>query len=177
MDPTEAIPMSATALKHDKKAFAHIWFLVEPNSNHTHSSDAQVHAPSVPATSSHLQLCLPHTVAKSYHTVITFKPSSRLLCVLHPNLSHSCTFCACHTHNCALCISTRSLAASALFVQSQHRNSCPIHIKHILCISQHVASIQVQTDTFAFSASCHPPCYSLKFSDQGVLSLRGCIGI
>jgi len=32
VDPTEAIPMSATALKRDKKAYAYIWLLVEPNS-------------------------------------------------------------------------------------------------------------------------------------------------
>ena len=32
VDPTEAIPTSATALKRDKKAYAYIWFLVEPNS-------------------------------------------------------------------------------------------------------------------------------------------------
>ena len=31
MDPTEAIPMAAAALRHDKKAYTHIWFLVEPN--------------------------------------------------------------------------------------------------------------------------------------------------
>jgi hypothetical protein len=32
MDPTEAIPMSATALSYDKKAYTYIWFLVEPSS-------------------------------------------------------------------------------------------------------------------------------------------------
>jgi len=32
INPTEAIPMSAAALKHDKKAYAYIWFLVEPSS-------------------------------------------------------------------------------------------------------------------------------------------------
>jgi hypothetical protein len=32
VDPTKATPTSATNLKCDKKAYAHIWFLVEPNS-------------------------------------------------------------------------------------------------------------------------------------------------
>jgi hypothetical protein len=32
VDPTEAMPTSATALKRDKKAYAYIWFLVEPSS-------------------------------------------------------------------------------------------------------------------------------------------------
>ena len=32
VDPTEAIPTSTAALKRDKKAYAYIWFLVEPNS-------------------------------------------------------------------------------------------------------------------------------------------------
>jgi len=40
-----------------------------------------------------------------------------------------------------------------------------------------MASIQIQMDTFPFSASRHPPCFSLRFSDQDVSSLRGCIGI
>jgi hypothetical protein len=31
VDPTEAVPTSATALKCDKKAYAYIWFLVEPD--------------------------------------------------------------------------------------------------------------------------------------------------
>ena len=31
VDPTEAIPTSTAALKRDKKAYAYIWFLVEPN--------------------------------------------------------------------------------------------------------------------------------------------------
>jgi hypothetical protein len=31
MNPTEAILTSATALKHDEKAYAYIWFLTEPN--------------------------------------------------------------------------------------------------------------------------------------------------
>jgi len=31
IDPTEAAPTSVANLKHDKKAYAHIWFLVEPN--------------------------------------------------------------------------------------------------------------------------------------------------
>jgi hypothetical protein len=31
VDPTEAISTSAAALRHDKKAYAYIWFLVEPN--------------------------------------------------------------------------------------------------------------------------------------------------
>jgi len=29
IDPTEAAPTSVANLKHDKKAYAHIWFLVE----------------------------------------------------------------------------------------------------------------------------------------------------
>ena len=32
VDPADAIPTAAAALKRDKKAYAHIWFLVEPNS-------------------------------------------------------------------------------------------------------------------------------------------------
>jgi hypothetical protein len=31
VDPTEGAPMLAASIKHDKKAYAHIWFLVEPN--------------------------------------------------------------------------------------------------------------------------------------------------
>ena len=31
IDPAEAAPTSATNLKRDKKAYVHIWFLVEPN--------------------------------------------------------------------------------------------------------------------------------------------------
>ena len=31
VDLTEAIPMSTAAMKHDKKVYAYIWFLVEPN--------------------------------------------------------------------------------------------------------------------------------------------------
>src|ERR1700692_672624 len=31
IDPAEAAPTSAANLKRDKKAYAHIWFLVEPN--------------------------------------------------------------------------------------------------------------------------------------------------
>jgi len=31
VDPLEAIPTAAAALKRDKKAYAHIWFLVEPD--------------------------------------------------------------------------------------------------------------------------------------------------
>jgi hypothetical protein len=31
VDPTEAAPTSAANIKHNKKAYAHIWFLVEPN--------------------------------------------------------------------------------------------------------------------------------------------------
>ena len=32
VDPTEPIPTSTAAIKRDKKAYAHIWFLVEPSS-------------------------------------------------------------------------------------------------------------------------------------------------
>ena len=31
IDPAEAAPTSAANLKHNKKVYAHIWFLVEPN--------------------------------------------------------------------------------------------------------------------------------------------------
>ena len=31
IDPAEAAPTSTANLKRDKKAYAHIWFLVEPN--------------------------------------------------------------------------------------------------------------------------------------------------
>jgi hypothetical protein len=32
VDPAKATPTSAANLKHDKKAYVHIWFLVKPNS-------------------------------------------------------------------------------------------------------------------------------------------------
>jgi hypothetical protein len=35
VDPTEAVPTSTTALKCDKKAYAYIWFLVEPDIRYT----------------------------------------------------------------------------------------------------------------------------------------------
>jgi hypothetical protein len=31
IDPTKPIPTSSTSLKCDKKAYAHIWFLVDPD--------------------------------------------------------------------------------------------------------------------------------------------------
>jgi hypothetical protein len=31
IDPTEPIPTSSTSLKRDKKAYMHIWFLVDPD--------------------------------------------------------------------------------------------------------------------------------------------------
>jgi len=31
IDPTEPIPTSSASLKHDKRAYTHIWFLVDPD--------------------------------------------------------------------------------------------------------------------------------------------------
>ena len=116
-------------------------------------------------------------MAESYPTIITFKPSRYLLHVLHPSLSHSRTFRTHHTCNCASWISTHLLAASALFIPQVNVEIPPHYHTRVPCIPQHAASIHVQMDTFTFSASCCPSCYSLQFSDQGVSSLRGCIGI
>jgi hypothetical protein len=107
-------------------------------------------------------------MAESYPTIITFKPSRYLLHVLHPSLSHSRTFRTHHTCNCASCISTHLLAASALFIPQVNVEIPPHYHTRVPCIPQHAASIHVQMDTFTFSASCCPSCYSLQFSDQGV---------
>jgi hypothetical protein len=111
----------------------------------------------------------------SYHTIFTFRPSCCPY-VLHLIQSHSRTFHTYCTCNCAFHIPTYLLTASVLFELQVSVNICTtchhICIWHISCVSQHVALMSVQKDTFAISASHHPPCYSLRFIDQVVLSLR-----
>jgi hypothetical protein len=80
-------------------------------------------------------------------------------------------------------ICTPSVTATLAIVPYTYPLICSSH-RHYLYKSmlkflpdRHIASIQIQMDTFPFSASHHPPCFSLRFSDQDVSSLRGCIGI
>ena len=99
-----------------------------------------VHLPHPPLARRQLALAIvPHTVAESYLTVITFKPSHRLLRVLHPSLSHSHTFRARPTRNNLCLTHIHSFARRiGIICTSQRRNSCPICIKHVSCVSQHV---------------------------------------
>ena len=148
------IPLSPHFLPHHQNISYNLSLPIICTTDHTHSSDGQVCAPST------LAACPPPS-SRTASEPIAF---AHLPC---PPLSQLCL-----TH-----IPSFVCRISIIVCTSQHRNSCPIRIKHVSCVSQHVASIQVQMDAFAFSASRHPPFYSLRFSDQGVSSLRGCIGI
>ena len=141
------IPSSPHFLPHHQNISYNLSLPIICTTDHTHSSDAQVRAPST------LTACPPPS-SRTASEPIAF---AHLPC---PPLSQ---LCLTHIHSFVCRIS--------IVCTSQHRNSCPIRIKHVSCVSQHVASIQVQTDAFAFSASRRPPCYSLRFSDQGVSSL------
>ena len=139
------IPPSPHFLPHHQNISYNLSLPIICTTNHTHSSDTQVRAPSA------LAACPPPS-SRTASEPIAF---AHLPC---PPLSQLCL-----TH-----IPSFVCRISIIVCTSQHRNSCPIRIKHVSCVSQHVASIQVQTDAFAFSASRHPPFYSLRFSDQGV---------
>jgi len=82
VDPTEGAPTLAASIKCDKKAYAHIWFLVEPNCRDSivdiksgHNAWAALKAEHEKDTLS-TRMNLQHFYALSHDPVIGIMPSS-----------------------------------------------------------------------------------------------------